>query len=193
MSDDFDIGKIKTVDIEDLFNGEYERKNNPFAYFISHKIFKDKTIFGYVPYHVIFRFPSFLCNRASDLFYEIKWGWQRAFRGWDDTAVWSLDQWLDDRLPNIITVLKENKSGIPNDIFEKGEIDENGHVSEENEKRAHDRWNKELDKMIAGFVASRKLRDLDYNWRDKVEEQAIKKVFDEGMQSFVKHYHSLWD
>lgn len=54
-------------------------------------------------------------------------------------------------------------------------------------------WDKELDKMIAGFIASKKLRDLDYNWRDKAEEQAVKKVFDEGMQSFVKHYHSLWD
>lgn len=183
MSDDF----------EDFFNGEYERKNKPFSYFINYKLFNGKTIFGYMPHHVIFEFPKFLCNRISDLFYEVKWAWQRVFRGWDDTAVWSVDHWLDEIMPDILNTLKLEKYGTPNSIFTKDEMDEDGNVSEENHKKAHDRWNKELDKMIAGFLASKKLRNLDYNWQDKTEEQAIKNTFDEGMQSFVKHYHSLWD
>lgn len=129
----------------------------------------------------------------KDIGREIKWAYQRVVRGWDDTAVWSVDQWLDGMMPDILNTLKLEKQGTPSVFFMDDEIDENGNVSEENHKKAHERWNKELDKMIGGFVASRKLRDLDYNWRDKREEQAIKKVFDEGMQSFVKHYHSLWD
>jgi len=129
----------------------------------------------------------------KDIGREIKWAYQRVVRGWDDTAVWSVDQWLDEMMPDILNTLKLDKHGTPNSIFTKNEMDENGNVSEENHKKAHERWNNELDKMIAGFIASKKLRDLDYNWRDKVEEQAVKKVFDEGMQSFVKYYHSLWD
>jgi len=25
---------------------------------------------------------------------QIRWAWQRVFRGWDDRAIWSLDTWL---------------------------------------------------------------------------------------------------
>lgn len=129
----------------------------------------------------------------NEFFRKIKWAYQRVVRGWDDTAAWSVDQWLDEMMPDILNTLKLEKIGTPSAIFTDDEMDENGNVSKENQRKAHERWDKELDKMIAGFVCSKKLRDLDYNWRDKEEEQAIKKVFDEGMQSFVKYYHSLWD
>lgn len=193
MKDDFEVDKVEMVDFEDLFNGEYERRNKPFVYFINYKLFKDKTIFGYMPHHVIFEFPTFLYNRVNNILNEIRWAWQRVFRGWDDRAVWSVDHWLDNMLPDILSILREDKYGVPGIIFKKDEIDEKGHVSEENHKKAKDRWNRELEKMITGFYSSKKLRDLDYNWKDEKEKADLEKVFNEGMKSFVKYYHWLWD
>lgn len=188
MSDDFEIEKVEEGSWKDLFSGEWERKNRPFQYFINYKVFKDKKFFGYFPYHVIFEFPEFLWNRLDDLLKEVKWAYQRVYRGWDDRAVWSVDAWLDDIMPDILVKLKEEKWGTPSDYFPNVE-----NITEEEERKASELWNKDLDKMIVGFLCSRRLRDLDYNWKDKEEEAVIRKLFEEGMGLFVKHYHSLWD
>ena len=37
-----------------------------------------------------------ICNRLDNLKNEIKWGFQRMFRGYDDTAKWGLDTYLGD-------------------------------------------------------------------------------------------------
>lgn len=169
---------------------ELEFKNShPVFWWIDNVLFKGKGLFSYAP-HYSLTHPHVL---LVDMGRKIKWAYQRVVRQYDDRVSWSLDQWLDGIVPNILMMLKENKYSVPHEIFEKDEMDENGDVSKENFEKARGRWNEELDKMIAGFVASKKLRDLDYNWKDKEEEQAIKKIFDEGMQSFIKHYHSLWD
>ena len=41
------------------------------------------------------------------------WPWQRVVRGWDDRASWSVDYWLADIMPAILTQLKNDKQGIP--------------------------------------------------------------------------------
>ena len=183
--------KIKSFDMKELFNGEWERKNRPFQYFINYKLFKGKTIFGYDPYHVIFMFPSFIYRRFSEFLDKLKWAYQRVVRGWDDRAVWSLDIWMTEKVLEILKVLKGNKHGVPNPMFEglPYEDEERCSHSDESYKIAEERWNTELDKMIAGFEAAKKMEE----WESMDEYKELEKVFQEGMASFTKYYFNLWD
>src|SRR5271157_6140443 len=58
-----------------------------------------------------------LCNWDTN-YREVKYAYQRVVRGWDDRAVWSIDYWLDDKMPAMLRKLKEDKHGIPGDMFE---------------------------------------------------------------------------
>ena len=162
MSDDFKIDEIEIIDWKDLINGGYEKRYHPFQYFFNYKLFKGNTILGYKPYHVIFQLPSFLYNRLSDFLYEVKWAYQRVVRGWDDRASWSLDYWMTENVLEILKVLKKNKHGSPNPMFDglPYEDEETYSYSDESYKIAEERWNIEIDKMIAGFEAAKKMRRL---------------------------------
>ena len=153
---------------------------------------------------------------------QTKWAWQRLFRGWDDRAVWSIDYWLDDKMPDMLRQLKATKHGTPNEMFPDGPeyIDEDGNPNEAGWAIATPRWEAVMDKMIAGFEASRRVKGHDYDkelgdfsykrpknvckkhWR-KVKSQRLKlmlelekrdeAIFKEGMALFAEHYWSLWD
>jgi hypothetical protein len=186
MNDEFEIDNVETASWEDLFNGEWERKNRPFQYFVNYKIFKGKGILGYGAYHVIFQFPEFLWNRLDDFLRKTKWAYQRAYRGWDDTVVWSVDVWLGEIMPDILNRFKESK-GVPNSFFN----DPFNNASDEEWRKARMLWDAELDRMIAGFLSGKKISDGD--WKDKQEKEELEKRFKSGMESFTKHYFDLWD
>jgi hypothetical protein len=110
---------------------------------------------------------------------ELKWAWQRVYRGWDDRVLWSIHDHLIDHLPIWLTWLRDNGAGFPADMTEQ-------------------QWNEELSRMIAGFEAARKLDDLD--WMDiqgkdeqAAEQQRLSEVFNNGMKSFTEYFFSLWD
>lgn len=187
MSDDFDIEKVEKSSWEDLFDGEWERKNKPFKYFVNYKIFNGNAIFGYLPYHVIFEFPKFLWNRIDDGLREIKWAYQRVYRGWDDRAVWSVSGWLSQIMPDILKQLREDKYGIPHEFFDDPFLDS----SDEEWAVARLKWDAELGKMIVGFLSSREI--LDWNWKDEGERESLERAFQEGMDSFVRYYFNLGD
>ena len=191
MSDDFKIDEIEIIDWKDLMNGGYEKRYHPFQYFFNYKLFKGNTILGYKPYHVIFQLPSFLYNRLSDFLYEVKWAYQRVVRGWDDRASWSLDYWMTENVLEILKVLKKDKHGSPNPMFDglPYEDEETYSYSDESYKIAEERWNIEIDKMIAGFEAAKKMQE----WENINEYKQLEKTFQEGMASFVKYYFNLWD
>lgn len=188
MSDDFEIEKVEEGSWEDLFNGEWERKNRPFEYFINYKVFKDKTLFGYFPYHVIFEFPKFIWNRIDGFLREVKWAYQRVYRGWDDRVVWSVDAWLSEIMPDILKKLKEDKQGVPIEFFDDPLKDSHTH---EEFSVAKEKLDAEIDKMIAGFLSSKKI--IDWNWKNKDEKEFLEKTFKEGMDSFIENYFALWD
>ena len=162
-----------------------------------------------------------LCN-WDDVYREAKYAYQRVVRGWDDRAVWSIDYWLDDKMPDMLRRLKETKHGTPFDMFptEPEYIDEDGNANEAGWKIANARWEETLDKMIAGFEASRRVKDLTYveelgeyplhrpkgmpkdEWKALQHERYLKSeelrkrdeaIFKEGMALFAEHYWSLWD
>jgi hypothetical protein len=121
--------------------------------------------------------------RAKDTYYEIKWGLQRMFRGYDDTALWSLDSYLT---PIVLPVLKEMRQhcyGLPHN-----EATVTSFTEEE--------WNATLDRMIFSFQYMydedhmlNGFHDGAYSaafWRDNKEK------INEGLTLFGKHFQALW-
>ena len=123
-----------------------------------------------------------ICNRLDNLKNEIKWGFQRMFRGYDDTAKWGLDTYLGDIALPVLKYLRNNKCGI---AFVEGFEDKS---FEEQEKA----WNDVLDKMIKSFQL---IKDDDFDtevhpieWYKEHQEQ-----IQEGLQLFARYYQNLWD
>lgn len=102
-----------------------------------------------------------LCNWDTN-FRKVKWAYQRVVRGWDDTAVWSIDYWLDEKMPDMLRKLKEDKHGVPMSMFDDLPMNEHGYHDEPEMEIASKRWDEVLDKMIAGFEASRRVKDATY-------------------------------
>ena len=48
-----------------------------------------------------------------DVRLEIKWAWQRAIRGYDDSAVWSLNEHLKKYIVKTLLDLADNHHGVP--------------------------------------------------------------------------------
>jgi hypothetical protein len=85
--------------------------------------------------------------------YEIKYAYQRVFRGWDDRAMWGVDMYIAKMIPGMMRQLKEWKQGLPNNVFEglPYEDENNYSYSEESMIIASERWDKILDEIAEGF------------------------------------------
>lgn len=93
-------------------------------------------------YYRLIRFIKFIGRIPR----EIKFFFQRGFRGYDDTIYWDLDDYLGKEIIKHLKHFKNsNRHGISYNLC----VDENGKEisTEESEKK----WNEILDKMILGF------------------------------------------
>lgn len=115
------------------------------------------------------------------IYYEIKYAYQRVFRGWDDRVVWSISTHLNENMPLWLEELKQSK-GTPCFFYSNVE-----NASKEEDELARNKWLFELDKMILGFVSAKKMENT---WTENPE---LEKNFKEGMESFTKYYFNLWD
>lgn len=109
-----------------------------------------------------------------------KHGFQRMFRGYDDTAFWGLDSYITDiALP----VLKKYRS---RDIFG---VPWNHKT---NDSHTVESWHAELDKMINAFQHIK-----DDSWYDvgitKEQREKTANEIREGLSSFAEHFQGLWD
>ena len=123
--------------------------------------------------------------------HEIKWAWQRVFRGWDDRVVWSIDTHITDYMPTWLEQLKRDKMGIPLDMFVPEDFEEDGNTKEEAEGPALERWISVLDQMIEGFKAAQLLQEYDYS--DDFEYDNLNRSFQRGMKLFTENFFNLWD
>lgn len=175
--------------LEDI-NRDFKERH-PIEYWIDRSLFRGKGLLGYAPHHTLTH-PWLV---IEDAIRETKWAYQRVFRGWDDKTTWSIDYWLNHIMPDILKQLRENKIGIPIVFFDGMEehTDEKGILgyTKEQEKIAEELWNKEINKMIAGFTAGRLINDWRYDLDG--EYKYLEETFKKGMASFVEHYFSLWD
>lgn len=157
-----------------------------------------------------------------DVYWKGVYAYQRVTRGWDDRAVWSIDYWLDEKMPDMLRKLKTDKHGIPCGMFPSDAqyLDADGNANEAGWEIATKRWDETLDKIIAGFEASRRITEglweeelgeyplrrpkgMDKGEWEKIKHERFLKseelrkrdeaIFKEGMALFAEHYWSLWD
>lgn len=105
--------------------------------------------------------------RVGNIFLEVKWGFQRMFRGYDDRAYWNLNYYITDIAIPALESLRDHGYSYP--VCFKN-------VSE---------WHAELQKMIEAF----KLFQED----DLQVIMENNEIIQEGLKSFGKHFMSLWD
>ena len=86
---------------------------------------------------------------------HIKWTWQRAWRGWDDTMTWSIDYWLSETMPKLIEKMRQHK-GYPGILITE---DIAKLPQDEIDKICIEKWNIILDDIVAGFNAAIQISD----------------------------------
>ena len=120
-----------------------------------------------------------------DIKLDIKSFFQRGIRGYADSDVWGLYDYLLDIFIGSLTHLKENLHGYPGDLTEE-------------------KWNEILQKMIDGFKRVKYLesdewfeiedidkKDFTENWKKAQKEKD--KVFKDTMKLFTEWFFGLWD
>jgi len=153
-----------------------------------------ERLFSYKPWFFIPRI-------TKDTWHQIKWAWQRIFRGYDDRITWGLNGYLSEFMPKIIKTMIESLHGTP-----MNEETEEGMTIKE--------WKGILEKIALGFEAADKLNDNKYMKKVKLKEPRkdifgedsyddyvfdqkiydnLNDQFDYGMKLFHKYYFHLWD
>ena len=163
---------IKELEIED------EKKN--FRNWINNKF--PNGFADYNSYYIITHPWKILDEWMS----QLKWAWQRVFRGWDDRAVWSIDYYLSNLIPQLVKKLKEDGVGIPAKMFEGFPHDENGNYGGGVSDMAMQKWHDILDCIIVGFEI---YKNTDY-MQDGAEES---KAFNRSFDLLREYFSNLWD
>jgi len=146
-----------------------------------------KGIFGYNSHHAILH-PWIIIKY---MFREVIYAWQRAFRGWDDTATWNINLYLAELIPQLLRNLKENRMGIPGSCIDDETMNNNGvWSSDKAEAEAMLKWDTVLIEMITGFEAYKKMDEASYF---SPERKFYKVQFNRAMDLFKIHFDDLWD
>ena len=126
---------------------------------------------AFIDTYELFRYR--ISNKIENAYLEAKWGLQRMFRGYDDTAFWGLDSYITEIAIPVLKWYLENKSGTPVDLTEK-------------------EWKEKMEKMLLAFQT---LHNEDYmleDWDTLSYEESSKRVR-EGLQEFANYFTALWD
>jgi hypothetical protein len=177
---------------------------NFIANFIDDKIFKEKSLADYRPSYALSH-PHKIMEYVYD---EVKKAIQRVQKGWDYTATWGIDTYLARMIPEILDSLKEKLDnphalvGIPMEFFdvEWKELEKRGRYkfTKEEEENAKNNFRQAIMDISSGFRAYMVIIDEDL-YDSKTDKQIrekyhlMKKTFDNGMELFVKYFHTLGD
>jgi hypothetical protein len=124
----------------------------------------------------------------KEVYLNIKYACQRVVRGWDDRVIWSIDYYLATMIPIWLTKLKNNKMGVPTEMFEKSDyLDENYNISEKTLELREKQYNEILDKIIEGFNAYTESQNSGLN------DPIIINKFNDGIELFVRYFSTFWD
>lgn len=120
-----------------------------------------------------FEVDWYIFRPLRDFKNEIKWAWQRVYRGWDDRAIWSIQEHIAKQIVDMIEVYKEQINSHPNMLTE-------------------DEWFQILLDIQAGFKAS--LDKLDSSLTpNQIEWKKFDNIQKKGLTLFIEHFDSLWD
>jgi hypothetical protein len=192
MQDNFDVNKVTTT-------WNYEEEMAKIEADLAKKNFRnwfDKHFdFCHFPYR-----PSYLITHPwvwiDNAWDEVRYAWQRVFRGWDDTVCWSIDGYLADMIPQWMRRMQKVAHGWTMDLYTDEEIEiisNGGQVSEEREKALFQEWKNILEEIAVGFEAYRETDENEYTsiWYKGQEERLAK--FEKGFDLFRKYFRNLWD
>lgn len=70
-----------------------------------------------IKHEVDVRFCRWVRNPIRSARCSTKWAYQRVVRGWDDTAIWSLDGWLTKTLGEQLVVMADIAHGYPSEDY----------------------------------------------------------------------------
>lgn len=137
--------------------------------------------------------PLWRFFNIRDLYLNIKWFFQRLFRGYSDLDLWSLDQHLATIiLKRIKAFRKQELHGYPAQFHHDFE---NSVPKEYHDLAPEVYWEEiVLGKIENAFVQI--LKEFDTNPDDNypIEDmQKRDKEIKEGLQLFAEHFQSLWD
>lgn len=123
----------------------------------------------------------------SDLFYKIKWGLQKIFRGYSDIEIWNLDDTIIDFVLPRLKVFRKQTNGYPPNL---GSFEE---------------WEDILDKIIWAFEYYNQdstYFDLKEKYGDEKTEtgrfryleeyEALEERAEEGFELFGKYFRNFW-
>jgi hypothetical protein len=122
------------------------------------------------------------------IYYELKYAWQRIFRGWDDRAIWSIDYYLSELIPELVLELKEITHGVPWAMFPKDVVA--GEETSEDMEIASENWDKTLEKIAEGFKYFHK---NVYEVSSIEEINILQEKVNESFELLSEHFMSLWD
>lgn len=115
---------------------------------------------------------------------NLRWAWQRVFKGYDERIAWSIDWYLVDAMPLWIDELIEDikvLGGIPTEIYEDCGCDE---------VKAEEEWVRILDEIKSGFVAGHKMLNLEWDSLD--EYSVLHGRLKNSFELLKEHFFSLW-
>lgn len=138
------------------------------------------------------RFFSRLYNKIIYIQLEIKWGFQRMFRGWDDSTVWNLETHLAKYMPIWIKHIQESEAGFPGSFYPEGKQyqgEKEWNTTDEGMQIARENWAACLTEIIEGFEAADRIINV-FDSFDKTKE--LEAVFEKGMRAFTRAYFGLW-
>ena len=119
----------------------------------------------------------------GDVLDNVRWAWQRVFKGYDERVAWSIDWhlvevmplWLDELIDGV-----KKMGGTPMDFVDLYD----------NEEQAETAWIETLEEIRNGFLAGADVLNLEW---DNVEEyNELMKRAEHGLELFRKHFFSLW-
>ena len=129
----------------------------------------------------IFRYP-FNQHGIREGISFIKHGFQRMFRGYDDTAYWGLYHYIARIALPVLRHYKAQKTGVP-----AGLGLDYPNMTFSNQRR---KWESILGKMITSFEL---ILDDEYYSLNTKERKKHSKQVTEGLELFAKYYENLWE
>ena len=122
----------------------------------------------------------------GDMKRAVKFGLQRMFRGYDDTAEWGLSSYLTEIILPVLKKYRKSCLGLP---YNKDTKD--FHTEEE--------WNARLDRMIVAFDLVLKEDNDDFitipfDNDEFIKQQEKRRVkIDAGLKEFSDYFQNLWN
>ena len=107
--------------------------------------------------------------KVEFILYELKYAWQRAYKGYDDPMVWSIDNGFIQLYLEILKDFKNSHNSRPH-------------------KLTDEEWGNIIDEMIECLSKM----SIDFPPYDKDYEEQIK-YKDRFFELFGKYFYHLWD